>query len=182
MKINLTRKEYKELLDSGKFIIDSLIKLDKYFQENNHSHKIVSECDDVEIVIVKDHNISVRICTDRSESFKSTNCAGMLHYQEINSGNSVNPRWINYSPLNKTCQVAYFDELRIEYPFVHDEAMYFQNLTRYDLPEEFFYEESCKLLNEIKDLEIVSLQVSMGDLEEHHIKAITKLLDELLKD
>lgn len=179
MKINLTREQYIKRLDEGRKIIDYLMKLDKYFQKNSHSHTLVSDCDEVEIVVSKDHNISIRVCTGMSISFRSTNCIGMLHYQEISSSNTVNPRWINYSPLNKTCRVAYFDDYAIEYPFIHDEALYFQNLTRYDLPEEFFYEESCKLLDEIKDLEIVSMNVSIGDLEEHHIKAIDKLLDEM---
>lgn len=179
MKINLTREQYVQRLDEGRKIIDYLMKLDTYFQKNSHSHSLVSDCDNVEIIISQDHNISIRVCTSRSESFKATNCIGMLHYQEIGSSNTVNPRWINYSPLNKTCRVAYFDEYSIEYPFIHDEALYFQNLTRHDLPEEFFYEESCKLLDEIKDLEIVSMNVSIGDLEEHHIKAIDKLIDEM---
>lgn len=179
MKIDLTREQYIKRLDEGRKIIQYLMKLDKYFQKNSHSHTIVSDDNEVEIVVSRDHNISIRVCTGMSISFRSTNCIGMLHYQDIAGANSVNPRWINYSPLNKKCRVAYFNDYSIEYPFIHDEALYFQNLTRHDLPEEFFYEESCKLLQEIKDLEIVCMNVSIGDLEEHHIKALDKLIDEM---
>lgn len=170
---------FTERMNKARFLSSALMKLGKYVKDNGHKHTVTSDCGDIEFIVIPNHNVSIQICTNRSESFKASSRAAILYFQDIYSSNAVNTTSVFYSPLNKTCTVGNFTAYKIEYPFEHDEAKYFQNLTRYDLPEEHFYIEACKVLQEIKDFEIVSMEVFLSELRDDHMVAIDKLLHKM---
>jgi len=175
----VNREELVENLDKAKFMCLTLMKLHKYLQKVKMRHVITSDCGNIEFRFYPDNSIHIQIFYTAPPLTNSSYRAAIFNYQEENFRNSVGAYSIYYSQLYKICSVGYFFDYNIEYPYEHSEEQYFQNLTRYDLPEEFYYEETCKFLQEIKDLEAGSLEVNMRGLNKEHIESINKLLDRM---
>lgn len=110
----------------------------------------------------------------------SLHCTATINYQEIPRGNFINEDWFSYSPLNKGMTVLREERYILNDDLEHDEALYFQKMTQYNLPLEEYYISTQEVLKSLWDSNYVHLDILLYlMLEESYIKEYEKLVQRM---
>ena len=152
---------------------------ENYCISNPEFKEIDSDCGMFRIQYVQDNCVHfyMKYVVNNHESWHD---AALIHFSDINDGNHVNQDKFSYSPMNRGMNVLDCTEYRLNDNLEHDEAWYFQKLTQVDLPEEEYFIEVQRTLENLWIGNYVSLTINMDRIfNERHIEEYRKLVHKL---
>lgn len=166
---------FQQRMADAEFLTNAMLKLAKYFEENNKDHSIEVEGCESTIEVIKDN--SIRIFCKLQNGYV---LIGQYYAHTYLNVNEIQSNSISFNLKTKAAYVESCTDYKIEYPYEHDEARYFQYSTLYDLPQEEYYIEACEYLSKVKDYDFNgSIYVCQFYLTKRHIFEINKLLEKM---